>query len=300
MHGPSRLAKQLEGWQVGAIVVFIVSVVTALLVPRTAIPIEVPPPQVSMDDVRQTRAKNDNLVRGATTVELSSAVQLVGARLRALGRAEWEGDDKGVEAHGRSLGQAAAVSFLEGDSLAMLRAYQARVFADAYLLFLRTGVVSDDLVELGGGSLVELRVNGWLQRASEAPPHVDLVLSAFFKRRFSRWVAPDHPALAPNPIEERLLLGYLLQHPPPRRGVGPTNEYAPGEFMLRRIDEIAALEPSYPTLFAKGVVLFQMGQFERASVAFDDYVRTTHDGPYRLRAINHLKASIEHTQDAAP
>ena len=278
--------------------VLIVGVVTLLIVPRSAIPDGLPPPSVTLEDVRATRAANDARAREAVAMDPSHAVQLVGALFRAYGRAEWEGDARAKDQRREALGKAVAVAFLDGESLDRLRAYQARLFVDAYLRMWKTGEMSDELIELGGGSLHDLELNGWLRSAAQAPPHADLVLSAYFKRRFAKVVAKDHPALAPDPVEERLLLGYFMEHPPVGGILGGREAASPGIFVLKRIDELAALEPSYPVLFARGIVLFRMAKFEDAAQAFDAYLRASDDGRYRLRAVNYLKTSLEHAKGA--
>ncbi|NUP05775.1 MAG: hypothetical protein HOW73_06920 [Polyangiaceae bacterium] len=296
MSARSRLAKHLEGWQVGAIVVFIVTVYVSVNTPRTAIPDELPPPHVGQDEVQRTRSRNDELATKATTDPLPHSVQMVGARFRALGRAQWNGDEAALARMGDQLGQAIDVALRENvDALLLLRAYQAGRFVDAYCAYLRTGHVSDDLIELGGNTLLELSDNGWLRTAADAPDRVDLVLSAFFKRRFTNTIAPGHPAFAADPVEERLLLGYMLAHPPPTRadGEGPA-----GKFLIDHIEDLAKLDPDYPASFARGIVLFRMREFEVAGRMFDDYLENTKNGPHRLRAANYLKASIEYSEGA--
>lgn len=298
----ARLAKQLEGWQVGALLVFIVAVVTAVIVPRTALPEQLPPPNVTSAEMAFSREKTYREAVAATEADLSPVVQLVGARIRALGRAEYQGDETAVHVALNELRVAADSVGRRGEveQLVPLRSYQARLFSLAYCEFLRTGTVSEELIELGGGVLEEFERNEWLTSITDAPPHADLVLSAFFKRRFTRLVAPGHPALEPDGIEERLLLGYLLEHPQISTIPGTLEERtsASGDFVMRKIDELALLEPEYPVLYAKGIVLFKMQKFESAALAFDAFIQENEDGPYRMRAINYFKASIEHTEGA--
>ena len=58
------------------------------------------------------------------------------------------------------------------------------------------------------------------------------------------------------------------------------------------------MDPSYPVHYARGVALFHMGRYEAAAVAFDAFLSERESGPYRLRAINHLKAAIEESGGA--
>ncbi|MEZ4310178.1 MAG: hypothetical protein R3F14_19220 [Polyangiaceae bacterium] len=62
---------------------------------------------------------------------------------------------------------------------------------------------------------------------------------------------------------------------------------------IEKIRELGALDPSYPAAFAEGVVLFRLGRFELAAQAFERHLAAHPDGPWTLRARNHLKASLE-------
>ncbi|MBK8939302.1 MAG: hypothetical protein IPM79_17170 [Polyangiaceae bacterium] len=291
----SRLGKHLEGWQVGVLVVLIVATTAAVLVPRSAVPEAVPLPRASSGEIRAARRANEQAAIAFATGGASEPVERIGATLRAIGRAEWDGDEaalaRGMAELARGIARATAENDVDG--LVLLRTYQAELFARAYCDYLRTGSVADDLIELGGAAVREFSDNGWLTPGSRVPAHVDLLLSALYKRRFERLVAKGHPALAPHPVEERLLLGYLLEHPPPDRLLSEGAGTSATRFMLSRIDEISALDPSYPAAYARGVVLFKTKDYELAALSFDDFLHSSADGPYRLRAVNYLKASLE-------
>ncbi len=297
---PARsLAERLEGWEVGAIVVLIVALVSAVIVPRTAIPEDIPAPNISQRELDAARARNDRLVAIATDAELSPDVRLVGAQIRLLGRAEYSEDDAGASKALATLGKSVPAALEKhGDEMAALQTYQADRFAKSYASFLRVGRVSDDLIDLGGAALAEFRRNEWLTSLAEAPRDLDLILSAMFKRRFRAVIAPRHPRLAPDPVEERALVGFLLKHPPPASVPGTRREKkaSRGDYLLKRIDELADLEPDYPALYAKGIVFYRMQQFEAAAAAFDEYLQRVGNGPYRLRAINYMKAAIENSE----
>lgn len=225
-------------------------------------------------------------------------VQLVGSRVRALGRAEWDGDAITSERTRRDIIEAALVAQPQAEALALLRGYQAQLFVQAYTDYLRTGIVTTDLLELGGGATAELSERGLLTDLAQAPHDTDLILSAMFKRRFNKLVAARHPALALDPVEERVLLGYLMQHPTRPEATLTQSELdaVAGDVLLRRIQELSALEPTYPVAYARGIVLFRMGRFEDAAIAFDSYLLQVSNGPYRLRAVNYLKAAVEQTE----
>lgn len=274
--------------------VLIVTTLSALVVPRSAAPEAVPAPQVSTDDVRATRRANEEAALRYAAAAPSDPVLRVGDALRALGRAEYEGDEAALGRASASLGAAAAVALRsDAEGLALLRSYQAELFARAYCAYLRTGDISDDLIELGGRAVSEFADNGWLARGAALPPYADLILSALFKRRFADLVGKASPALAGHPVEERLLLGYLVANPPSDRTLRQGSEGSASRFVMNRIDELSALDPSYPAAYARGVVLFKMREYELAALSFDEFLRERPDGPHRLRAVNYLKAALE-------
>jgi len=295
----SWLAMALEGWQIGALVVFLVAVVTAIVVPRSAIPESLPAPHMTADEIASTRAKNLKTAERATAQDLPRMTQLVGARIRALGRAEWDKDAKASERVRSDIREASLVAMNQDpESLILLRAYQAQRFVRAYCDYLRSGEGSIDLIELGGTITSEMAEVGWLNVLAEAPHDTDLILSALFKKRFTKLVAPQHPALEPDTVEERALIAYRMQHPPKRAGTETQSELdaVNGDFLLKQIHALSQIDPTYPAQYARGIVFFKMGRFEDAAISFDAYLLQVQNGPYRLRTINHLKAAVEHTE----
>lgn len=290
------IAHLFEGWQVGAIAVFLSLVLTLVIVPRTAEPSGVPPSSLTPNDLDRARIELYDEARAFEAGERPRAVDLFDARFRELGLAELAGDEARVARWAAALEEVAR-PFLLGDisDLRTLRAAQAREFASAYLRSLREGHDNTTVEELGGATLVELRRNGWLSTLETAGSSADIVLVAFFKRRFDLTLGVDHPSLAKNPLEERALVDFLLRHPPVSQLAGSEREARSGrgKFRLAQIDALSKLEPGYPAPYARGVVFYEMGQFDAAATSFDAYLSRSPSGPYRLRAVNYLKASVE-------
>lgn len=292
--------RQLEGWQLGALIVIVAAVFTAIVVPRTALPERLPPSAVTFSELDEARARNRKVAREATPEMLPNVVQLLGARLRVFGRAELEQPEQGTRQALSELATAASVALLRErpETLTALRAYEAELFAVAYCDFLRTGRLSEDVIELGGSLNEEIARHGWFRGANRSEPQkIDGILRALFKRRFNKLVG-QHPALAPDAVEERVLLEFMLAHPP--RGLMPLSRGegadVRGEDLLKWIDELSQLEPTYPALYAKGIVYFRMQRYEAAALCFEDYVRSVANGPYHMRAINYMKAAIERSE----
>jgi hypothetical protein len=289
----------LEGWQVGAVTVFVATVVTSVVVPRSAVPHTVPPSSLSPNEISATRAELRSEAARAESGELAHAVRLLEARFRAVGRAEASRDARLAARWAGELGSSASSALVgHREEVIALRTFLALEFSRRYLRRMRSGRDDPELLELGGATLDEMAENDWLQRPEQLTPSADLVLCGLFARRFNLMVVPQAPALVPLDDEvERALFAYLMTHPPRARLATNAMETASTQvkFVLTQIDGLSKLERDYPTLFAKGVVLYRAGQYEAAASAFDGYLQKNPDGPYRLRAVNFLKATVEET-----
>ena len=63
--------------------------------------------------------------------------------------------------------------------------------------------------------------------------------------------------------------------------------------LFEKIRELARVDPTFPGALAEGVVLFRLGRYEAAAVAFERHLAAFPDGPWTLRARNYLKAALE-------
>src|SRR5262249_3958576 len=151
-----------------------------------------------------------------------------------------------------------------------LRAYQMRLFEHAVARWAVSGQESGDLLELGGPFPGMLRRNAWWI-ASERRLLVDRsALRVLFKQRSNP--IPAFPAGAPAPTldESRALYAFLLRHPIPSPAAfaEPDPSTAPlarraneDAYRLKKIDELAAIDPLYPRALARGIVHFRQGRF---------------------------------------
>jgi tetratricopeptide (TPR) repeat protein len=73
----------------------------------------------------------------------------------------------------------------------------------------------------------------------------------------------------------------------PEAARGPKDQYR-----LKKIDEIAALDPAYPSDLARGIVLYRLGRFLPAVQAFRRHLEASPDGPFTLRARGYLRAAL--------
>jgi hypothetical protein len=281
------------------VTVFVATVVTSVVVPRSASPHAVPQSSLSPRDLQSTRVALGREATRAESGDLAHGVRLLEARFRAVGRAEASGDGRLAARWAGELATTASSALLrDRTQVVALRTFLGLEFSRRYLRRLRSGRPDPELVELGSATLTEMVENDWLQRTEELPPSADLVLFGLFARRFNLMVVPQAEPLVPlDAAVERAVFAYLMTHPPPARLASNPLEQASTQvkFVLAQIDGLSKLEPDYPALFAKGVVLFEAGQFEAAASAFDGHLQRHPDGPYRLRAVNFLKAAVEET-----
>ncbi|MDI3290396.1 hypothetical protein [Polyangium sp. 15x6] len=294
----------LEGWQPGLVAVFLAGSAALLAVPRSVPPEGLPAPLVEPRMLAEAAALDDARARAVETKPLDADVRALGSLLRAFGRADARGDEAMLAELRRQIGPAAARALAQGeDAVLALRAYQLRSFLREVRRFVSTGETSDELVELGGPFADVLTRNGWCEGAPPCVMHMDeRALRASFKRRWNEISGLSGSTLALGIDEQRALFGFLLAHPPrsnPGRddGRGAQDQTA---FLLRKIDELSALDPSYPRELARGIVRYRKGEFGRAAEHFATHLEISPDGPYALRAQNHLRAALERSLEGAP
>jgi hypothetical protein len=69
---------------------------------------------------------------------------------------------------------------------------------------------------------------------------------------------------------------------------------------MRKIEELAAVDPSYPADLARGVVLYGLHRYAASTELFRRHLDVHPDGPFTLRAQNYLKASLARAAEATP
>jgi hypothetical protein len=91
--------------------------------------------------------------------------------------------------------------------------------------------------------------------------------------------------------EHRALYGFLLAHPyvEGRGALGAKDTcLAADRWRLRKIEELARIDGSYPYALARGVLFYRLARYPEAVQAFRDYLGGSDDGRYALRARNYL------------
>jgi hypothetical protein len=291
--------RHLEGWQAGLVALSIAGVGLLTGAPRPVPPDEVPIPVPDETSLRVTAEADRRLateLAGSTDQERAGRdfdLREVGRRLREYGEADAQGDQSALTAARGELLRATKITRdRDGTApLLRLRAYQLAIFLRLLAAFEQTGEESPELRQVGGDFLGLLRQSGWVQGRTILPDvHVR---TALFKRRFAEILAIRDAEFSLTMDEARALYAFLLLHPPATLASSPDGaHYATWHWSLRKVEELGSFDQAYPSLFARGVAFYQMGDPAAAALAFREHLVAHPDGPYTLRARNHLAAAL--------
>jgi hypothetical protein len=172
-----------------------------------------------------------------------------------------------------------------GRALLALRSVQAELFVRAAREWDATRKVSAELRELSGDFPEIAEQRGF--RKDGRLVLDDEELATLFRMRWSELTqTKGAPPLAPSLDEYRAFYSLLLAHAPARDGV------AGDRTALLAVAALEKLDPRYPAAFARGVLLHRAGATAAAADAFRDQLSRGEDGPFRLRARNHLLAVL--------
>jgi hypothetical protein len=299
--GAAGWARHFEGWQPAVVALFIAGSTAALAVPRPVDPAEVPLPLADPRALARALEADEALAAaldpgaGRPARELDLDVRELGAAVREFGLADAGPDrkDDALVAARRRLSTALGPALARGaEDVLALRAWQQRAFIRAVRRWEVSGEESEDLRALGGDFLGLLRKSRWVE-AGAADAGVRRValdgaaLAVLFKKRWNKVVGVQGPPFDPTLDEERALVRFLLASPPHEAAGRRADDYR-----LKKIGEIAALDPSYPRHLARGVVLYRLGKYADAADAFRLHLDTSPEGAYTLRAQNYLRAAL--------
>ncbi|MCC6553486.1 MAG: hypothetical protein IT372_10770, partial [Polyangiaceae bacterium] len=209
------------------------------------------------------------------------------------------------------------------EAVLALRAFQTRAFLREVRRWQATGEETIALRELGGDFLGLLRRSGWLDEGADpsarpgrrrALPDAG-VLAVMFKKRWSSVVGVQGGVFEPTLDEQRALFAFLLAHPirDPASTVIPASDARSAEraaaaraaferraqeqYRLKKIEELGALDPTYPRDLARGIVLYRLERYPAAVEAFRRHLEASPGGPHTLRAQNYLRAALGRAND---
>lgn len=309
-----RIAQHFEGWQPGLLAILVAAGSALLVTPRPTVPIDLPEPVISPRSLADIAARDDALAaraeaEAARDQRLDFDVRALGSAIRAYGLADAAHDDAAVTATRQKVAEAAVRARALGDEpLLKMRAYQERAFLRALIHWEAKGIELADLRELGGAFISMADRNGWIEGGRLVMD--DAVRRAMFKKRWNE-LTLSRAALDLPPDEKRALLRFLIARPPideaeTTAAGGPRGRddvdritFATGQFRMRRIDELSAVDPAYPADLARGVVLFQTRRYAGAMELFRRHLEAHPDGPFTLRAQSYLRAALGRVSEEA-
>jgi len=278
-----------------------------LAVPIAVTPQEIPLPVVD-GAALSTTLEHDRTRAGELATTLSRELEresgaglydlrALGQSLRAYGKAESGGDTYEVVRARQALQENVGRARAEGDErLLALRAYEGVQFARELARYENTGLQSDELIGLAGPFIALMSRYGWIHERVVGMD--DALRSTFWKRRWNEVTGMTEGVFALTVDEQRVFYAFLLQHPVLDGSVrdANTSRRARAEWLLRKVDELGHLDPAYPLLLARGVLLYRLERYAPSAEALRAHLLSGADPPYALRARNYLAAALVHDQ----
>lgn len=285
-------ARWFDGWQPGLLAVFIAAASALVAVPKPVVPVDLPEPIIDARALAAARRADADLADAAERERLDVDVRALGDAYRAYGLADAAGDEAALVRERRRVAEAAARAVARAPTEVLrLRAYELRSFLREVRHLEATGEETDELRELGGGFSRMLERNGWARDHRVAMD--DAALATSFKMRWNEVTTLHGPVFQPSRDELRAFYRFLLKHPAGDGHLAGASE----RYRLKKIDELYAIDPSYPKDLARGVLLYRTGKHLLAVEAFRRHLEMSPDGPSALRAQNYLRAALEVSRD---
>jgi hypothetical protein len=288
---PPDFRRHLQGYELGLVTLGMVLTFALLALPRASEPSTLPLPRIDRAQALLSDAHERDLVSSAERAGLPFEVRAVGEALRHFGATSAQGYDP---AHEREdIQERVKIAFAKGQQplLLKLRAVQTQYFLAALAKFERDGKPSQDLEELGGDFLSHARQSGWFDEHRHCLADAT-TLGVLFRFRWASLVdkARVFP-FAPSLNDWRIYYRFLLLHPErlePGQAFGGDDEAR-----LKLVNSLAHKDPDYPAAFAKGYLLYRLGDREAAATEYRAQLSGTDSGPYALLARNYLIYALQ-------
>lgn len=281
--------RPFEGAAPFVIGLVLVLIAAALGAPRATEPLILPLPEPHRATLARADADDRARVERVREHGLGFSIRAVGEALRRFGSAvaARDGDAPRLLAALRRQVRSEHAAGHDGD-LRSLRAVQTDLFVTATHDWEQTGRVGRDLAELGGDFPELARKSGWLDGRHLLLEDDERAL--LFRTRWNELTAaPDTPPFAPTLDEHRARYAILLRHP---SGVSAEERLA---HELGYVEALEKLDHDYPAAFARGVLYYRAQAYEASADAFRAALAAHPDGPWTLRAKNHLLEALAHT-----
>jgi hypothetical protein len=282
--GPGR--GPLEGIELVLVAGVIVLLAALLAAPRATPPELLPLPLPDRRVLFRAANEERELATSARKHTLSFDVRAVGELFRRFGASTepGQGVSQRILADLRTAARK-AVSFSNGRPLRELRAVQTELFVAATREWESSRRVPRELRELGGDFPELATENGWFRGGRLVLDEAERAM--LFRQRWGELTGlGKRPGFATTLDEQRANFSFLLRHPSGRDAL------ARRERQFAYVNALEKLDRNYPAHFARGVLLYRSRAFEAAAAAFQTQLEQPSNPRYRLRARNHLLASL--------
>jgi hypothetical protein len=299
------VGRHFEGWEAGLVAVVIALAGVLLAVPIRVAPRDLPLPIVDGTALSAT-IERERAMAAAIVPALESELshpsggtalydlRAFGEAFRAYGRAESSDDVYAVVRARQKLAESLArARALGDDKMVGFRAFQERLFLEELERWESSKATSRELTELGGKFPATAAREGWLEGGALAM--TSTLRGILFKRRWNELTGLAETApFALSLDEQRAFYAFLLEHPfvEGKENLGAADACRlADQWRLRKIEELARLDLTYPFELARGVLYYRLGRYPAAAQAFRDHLGST-DGRFALRARNYLLAAL--------
>ena len=305
LAGTRRWSRHLDGWQPALLALLLAGSTAALAIPRSVAPVDIPEPRLDPRALRNVELADAALADGADRERLDVDVLKLGSVLFRYGIADAERDNEALSRARNDVLDASVRALRVGTApMLALRAHHLRSFLRELGRYEATGEESDKLHEVAGGILNRFERNGWIDTAGgrrRVLPDAT-VLAVLFKKHWNEVVGVRGEPFESTLAESRAFYRFLLAHPAlPESAGAPALVEAraaiTGQYRLKKLDELSALDRDYPVQLARGVVYYQLRRYPLAVEAFRRHLEASPEGPYSIRANNYLRAALGRTHD---
>jgi hypothetical protein len=265
----------LEGWALVLPSVGLALVAAMIALPRGVEPKWVPEPVVHPRELALQLRRTAGLAAQARTRPLPFALRELGEIYRRLGRTQYETAKPlaAIELEAWRSRVRTVQASVGSRPVLQLRALQCELLVAAIRHWQSSGVVGEDLVELGGDLVRVVQGSRWPLSEAE---HWALSL----KRWTSLAGLSKHDEFNVGRDVELTQLHYFYEH--------PANGDDPFETRIRILKRYGDLDPTYPLDYGLGVLLALNGRIDGAVTFFARQLEQRRNAAFSLRARNHL------------
>ena len=303
-----------EGRALALIPIGVAVVLFSLMIPRAAVPAEIPLPIVDEASLSREEAADDALASRAKAEGLPGDVRALGSAIRDFNTQQTaNADDTAMAGARQAIYQTLAGAAGHGsDSLVILRAFELSDFLAELRAFEHGSPPSAELAAVGGPFITRMNDAGWVSGNKIAMD--DHARRAAFKVAWNAILGvEDVPPFSLTRNEARALYLFYLRHPHvgerDRRAIELSRkttktaaacvalrtreERALEAWRLDKVEKLGKVDASYPLAYARGVAHYRMGMFDAAARDFEFWINAHPDGAWTMRARNQLRGAAE-------